>query len=143
MLGCSMSRFSRGLVSRITGPLPPAVKQGGGVINQPSSRPHSSSMCKNPRSSESVSAAESREEQEEQRTGQSGASLFSEQTFINSSSHALEQASARGSHNGDQYLHSSIRIFKKKKKHAKTLHRGMGFVKYPFKKMRTNQVNSR
>lgn len=118
-----MSRFSRGLVSRITGPLPPAVKQGGGVINQLSSRPHSASTCKNPLSSESVSTAESREEQEEQRRGQSGASLFSEQTFINSSSQALEQASARASHNRDQHLHSSTKIFKKNQKKKQKKHK--------------------
>lgn len=123
MLGCSISRFSRGLVSKSTGPLPPAVKQGGGVINQLSSRAHSASRCKNPLSSGSMSAAESREEQELQRRGQSGASMFSEQTSINASSQALEQASAGGSHNRDQYLHSSTKTkdnkeIQYKQKHA-------------------------
>lgn len=37
MLGCSMSRFSIGLVSTLIVVNPPAVKHGGGVINQLSS----------------------------------------------------------------------------------------------------------
>jgi len=35
MLGCSMRRFSKGVVSISAGPID--VKQGGGVTNQPSS----------------------------------------------------------------------------------------------------------
>lgn len=68
MLGCSISRFSRGLVSSTIGlPLLPPLKQGGGVTNQLSSREQASRHWKPPSSSgppSSVSAVESREEQE-------------------------------------------------------------------------------
>ena len=69
MLGCSISRFSRGLVSSTIGlPLLPPLKQGGGVTNQLSSREQASRHRKPPSSSSgspsSISAVESREEQE-------------------------------------------------------------------------------
>lgn len=96
MLGCSISRFSRGLVSSRTGALPPAMKHGGGVMNQLSSSPHVASRRKKLPSSASVSAAESREEQEEQRTGESRGATLSEHTSTRSSPHAPEQAFATG-----------------------------------------------
>lgn len=46
MLGCSMRRFSIGLVSTLIVVNPPAVKHGGGVINQLSSIGHDSNWMK-------------------------------------------------------------------------------------------------
>lgn len=63
MLGCSMSRSSRGLVSSSTGSRPLAVKQGGGVTNQLSSSATVPS-CRKPSSS-----ASSSEDQAEQQAG--------------------------------------------------------------------------
>lgn len=65
-------------------------------MNQLSSSPHVASRCKKLQSSASVSAAESREEQEEQRTGESRGATSSEQTSTRSSPHAPEQAFATG-----------------------------------------------
>lgn len=95
MLGCSISRFSSGLVSNRIGALPPAMKHGGGVINQLSSKPHAASKRIKLLSSASVSA-ESRDEQEEQRTVASGGATSSVPTSTRSSSHALEQVFATG-----------------------------------------------
>lgn len=73
MLGCSISRFSRGLGSRTMGKVLRPVKQGGGVRNQLSCRERVSTR-RNPLSSSSssssgppsgsVSAVELREVQE-------------------------------------------------------------------------------
>lgn len=98
MLGCSISRFSRGLVSSSTGALPPAVKQGGGVMNQLSSRSHAASSLRKSPSSGSASAVESREEQEEQRRGRFGPSTSSAHTSTSLSPQAPAQASATKQH---------------------------------------------
>lgn len=65
-------------------------------MNQLSSSPHAASRHEKLPSSASVSATESREEQEEQRTGKSRGATSSEHTSTRSSSHALEQAFATG-----------------------------------------------
>lgn len=66
MLGCSIRRFSIGLVSTLIVVNPPAVKHGGGVINQLSSMGHDSNWIKQ---DSLASAKHSKEVGKQEKTG--------------------------------------------------------------------------
>lgn len=93
MLGCSIRRFSIGLVSTLIVVNPPAVKHGGGVINQLSSIGHDSNWMKQ----DSLSSGKcSKGDDKHEKTGE--LSVADASTTSASSTEQLVQVSAVGEH---------------------------------------------
>lgn len=91
MLGCSMSRFSIGLVSTLMAVSPPAVKHGGGVMNQLSSMGHDSNWMKQ---DSPASGKCSKGDGKQEKTGEVSAAGASARST--SSAEQLVQVSAAG-----------------------------------------------
>lgn len=93
MLGCSIKRFSIGLVSTLIVVNPPAVKHGGGVINQLSSIGHDSNWTKQ----DSLASGKcSKGDDKQEKTGE--LSVADASTMSASSTEQLVQVSAVGDH---------------------------------------------
>lgn len=91
MLGCSIKRFSIGLVSTLIVVNPPAVKHGGGVINQLSSIGHDSNWMKQ----DSLASGKcSKGDDKQEKTGE--LSVVDASTMSASSTEQLVQVSAVG-----------------------------------------------
>ena len=93
MLGCSIRRFSIGLVSTLIVVNPPAVKHGGGVINQLSSMGHDSNWMKQ---DSPASGKCSKGDGKQEKTGELSAADASAMSA--SSVEQLVQVSAAGGH---------------------------------------------